>query len=160
VVVIQTRDLNDPQAVRLHLRNIAQAIARADLVEPLETGGPIDLVATSRSEEMADSGSPSSPPLAERGRQAEEALAYRDERCRLLVRACVENNRPLPEVGHELRDGAGRVCAEAELAWPTRKLAVVLPKEGGSMEAFRTQGWEVLIAAELTVEQLLDLLPE
>ena len=33
VVVVQSRDLNDPQAVRLHLRNIAQAMGRGDLVE-------------------------------------------------------------------------------------------------------------------------------
>ena len=32
VIVVQSRDLNDPQAVRLHLRNIAQAMGRGDLV--------------------------------------------------------------------------------------------------------------------------------
>jgi hypothetical protein len=31
VIVVQSRDLNDPQAVRLHLRNIAQAMGRNDL---------------------------------------------------------------------------------------------------------------------------------
>ena len=33
VIVVQTRDLNDPQAVRQHLRNIAQAIGRDDLIQ-------------------------------------------------------------------------------------------------------------------------------
>ena len=33
VIVVQSRDLNDPQAVRLHLRNIAQAMGRGDLIE-------------------------------------------------------------------------------------------------------------------------------
>jgi ATP-dependent helicase YprA (DUF1998 family) len=32
VIVVQSRDLNDPQAVRQHLRNIAQAIGRGDLI--------------------------------------------------------------------------------------------------------------------------------
>ncbi|WP_419555813.1 DEAD/DEAH box helicase [Planctellipticum variicoloris] len=32
VIVIQTRDLDDPQAVRQHLRNIAQAMGRGDLL--------------------------------------------------------------------------------------------------------------------------------
>jgi len=32
VIVVQSRDLNDPQAVRQHLRNIAQAMGRGDLV--------------------------------------------------------------------------------------------------------------------------------
>src|SRR4029077_2863395 len=31
VIVVQSRDLNDPQAVRQHLRNIGQAIGRTDL---------------------------------------------------------------------------------------------------------------------------------
>jgi hypothetical protein len=29
---VQSRDLNDPQAVRQHLRNIAEAMGRADLL--------------------------------------------------------------------------------------------------------------------------------
>jgi hypothetical protein len=34
VIVIQKRDLDDPQAVRLHLRNIAKAMGRDDLAKP------------------------------------------------------------------------------------------------------------------------------
>lgn len=33
VIVVQSRDLNDPEAVRQHLRNIAQAIGRGDLID-------------------------------------------------------------------------------------------------------------------------------
>jgi hypothetical protein len=33
VIVVQKRDLDDPQAVRLHLRNIAQAMGRTDLAD-------------------------------------------------------------------------------------------------------------------------------
>ena len=36
VIVVQSRDLNDPQAVRLHLKNIANAISRNDLVEMID----------------------------------------------------------------------------------------------------------------------------
>jgi ATP-dependent helicase YprA (DUF1998 family) len=36
VIVVQSRDLDDPQAVRQHLKNIAQAIGRLDLVEQAE----------------------------------------------------------------------------------------------------------------------------
>ena len=32
VIVVQSRDLDDPQAVRLHLKNIAQAIGLNDLM--------------------------------------------------------------------------------------------------------------------------------
>jgi hypothetical protein len=33
VIVVQSRDLNDPQAVRQHLKNIAEAMGRGDLVQ-------------------------------------------------------------------------------------------------------------------------------
>jgi hypothetical protein len=32
VIIIQTKDLSDPEALRLHLRNLAQALHREDLV--------------------------------------------------------------------------------------------------------------------------------
>jgi len=35
VIVVQSRDLNDPQAVRQHLRNIAQAMGREDLMHKM-----------------------------------------------------------------------------------------------------------------------------
>ncbi len=160
VIVIQSRDLNDPEALRLHLRNIAQAMGRADLVEALAVSGPIGGDRPTQNDTVAGAGMPSSPSSAERQRHAEEVLSYCDERCRGLVRACMEHSRLLPEVGFELQDGSGCVCAEAELAWPHRKLAVVLPERGDATEAFRGQGWEVFTAGSLTVERLLDLLSE
>ena len=33
VIVVQSRDLNDPKAVRQHLKNFAEALGRGDLVE-------------------------------------------------------------------------------------------------------------------------------
>jgi hypothetical protein len=40
VIVVQSRDLEDPQAVRQHLKNIAQAIGRTDLVFEAGNTGP------------------------------------------------------------------------------------------------------------------------
>jgi ATP-dependent helicase YprA (DUF1998 family) len=37
VIVVQSRDLDDPQAVRLHLKNIAQAMGRNDLAQAVES---------------------------------------------------------------------------------------------------------------------------
>jgi hypothetical protein len=33
VIVVQSRDLGDPEAIRLRLKNIAQAMGRSDLAE-------------------------------------------------------------------------------------------------------------------------------
>ena len=54
---------------------------------------------------------------------------------------------PAPEVGYELADSAGKVLAEAELAWPERKVAVLHGEEMDAA-AFAGAGWHVLCTAE------------
>ena len=106
VIVVQSRDLNDPQALRLHLHNIARAMGRADLVEALAASDATGAGGTTRSGGLDDPGTPP-PGRSERQQQAEEALAYCDERCRPLVRACIEDGPPL--AGGRLRaSGRGR----------------------------------------------------
>jgi hypothetical protein len=141
VIVVQSRDLADPEAVRQHLKNIAEAIGRADLPvfsDPAPVGDP--------------------PPPA--GNELDELLALCDERCRGLLRACGDGGRPLPVVGYELRDDAGRVTPhQAELAWESPGVAVVLPEDPTAMAAFRDQGWTVFPAGDAE-QQVLDRLPE
>jgi hypothetical protein len=131
VIVVQRRDLDDPQAVRLHLRNIAQAMG--------ETNLPI----------FGEQESASTVGLS----LADELLTYCDERCKALIRGCGEQGKPLPEVGYELQDEQGRVCAEAELAWPARKIAVVVPESQEAAEAFKSQGWNVFSVDDLAAQK-------
>jgi ATP-dependent helicase YprA (DUF1998 family) len=139
VIVVQSRDLNDPQALRQHLRNIAQAIGRPDL--------PVfnDYATATATEEA-------SPPS-----EAEELLRYCDARCKDLVRACVEKGTPLPVVGFELQDGDGTVCAQAELAWPSAKIALLLPEQSDAEGEFVGQGWKVF-STEDGQQELFDAL--
>ena len=118
VIVVQSRDLNDPQAVRQHLRNIAQAMGRNDLAELVATASPVQLVSTN---DDAAGSIPPDPSSRSGSSGRTRLLAYCDERCRSLVRACIDHDDPLPEVGYELQDEQGRVCADAELAWPRKK---------------------------------------
>ena len=53
---------------------------------------------------------------------------------------------PAPEVGYELADSGGKVLAEAELAWPPHKVAVLHGEEGAG--AFEGAGWRVYSASE------------
>ena len=53
---------------------------------------------------------------------------------------------PAPEVGYELADSSGKVLAEAELAWPPHKVAVLHGEEGAG--AFEGAGWRVYSASE------------
>jgi hypothetical protein len=144
VIVVQSRDLDDPQAVRQHLKNIAEAIGRADLPVFHDT--------------------PTAPP-AEPGGGADalqELLTLCDGRCQRLLRACGDGKKPLPVVGYELRDDTGRVTPhQAELAWESAGIAVVLPEAPGAVAAFREQGWAVFVAGEADAEQqILDQLTE
>ncbi len=160
VIVVQSRDLDDPQAVRQHLKNLAQAIGRMDLAEAVDSGSARSSASTTFHDRDEAGSIPPDPVLAERRREAEEALKYCDERCRRLVQACVDHDRPLPVVGYELQDDDERICADAELAWEDRGLAVLFPERAEEAEAFRERGWTVFLAPELTEDQLLDLLSE
>ncbi|MCF5517224.1 DEAD/DEAH box helicase [Pseudomonas sp. PA-3-11C] len=51
-----------------------------------------------------------------------------------------------PEVGYELMDEKGRVIAEAELAWPDARTAVLLPDTGAEAALFTGQGWHSFTA--------------
>ncbi|MBK6287409.1 MAG: hypothetical protein IPF49_07200 [Gammaproteobacteria bacterium] len=46
---------------------------------------------------------------------------------------------PPPEVGFELLDQDGRVAGEAELAWPERRIAMVLDEH--QIALFEELGW-------------------
>lgn len=84
-----------------------------------------------------------------------EILRYCDQRCQGIVNACVEHSLPLPVVGHELTDQQGRVSADAELAWPSQKVAVLLPERMEATEAFKAAGWKVFSVADLADQQPL-----
>jgi len=144
VIVVQSRDLNDSQAVRQHLRNIAQAIGRTDLPVFNEKA---TAAASSASEETRQSN------------ELDELLKYCDERCRDVLRACADQGGPLPEVGYELQDEQGRVCAEAELAWPSKQVALLLPEQAEAEAEFVAQGWKVF-STEGEQQKLLDALKD
>jgi hypothetical protein len=72
-----------------------------------------------------------------------------DERCQGFVRSWLKRGLPPPEVGYELQDDVGRVCAQAELAWPWKEVAAVLPEGGDARSPFEQRGWTVFDVTEL-----------
>jgi len=58
-----------------------------------------------------------------------------------------------PTVGYELLDASGVVTAEAELAWPALRIAVVL--HAGADAEFLAEGWTVIRADQGNFEELL-----
>lgn len=50
---------------------------------------------------------------------------------------------PLPVVGYELAGTSGEVLGMAEIAWPERKQAVLLPEDAQALDLFKARGWSV-----------------
>lgn len=76
-----------------------------------------------------------------------------DERYQDFAQAWAEAGLPWPEIGYELQDESGRIRAQAELAWPAKKIAVLPPETLAEMRpAFEAQGWQVLNGETLTEE--------
>jgi DEAD/DEAH box helicase domain-containing protein len=75
-----------------------------------------------------------------------EALRFADPSCASLLQACQTANLPAPTVGFELLSPTGVVVAQAELAWPEQRVAVLLPGEDESRALFADAGWQVFEA--------------
>ena len=65
-----------------------------------------------------------------------------------LCRNVAEAGRQLPEPGYELTAKDGEVVAEAELAWPGSRIAVLLPEQMGGRALFEEQSWRVFTLDE------------
>ncbi|TVS13641.1 MAG: DUF1998 domain-containing protein, partial [Planctomycetaceae bacterium] len=143
VLVVQSRDLNDPQAVRMHLRNIAKAIRRNDLAQMIEETGVIITPAVTAEEQPAVEKHPTPT-----GSDGNELLEYADGRCRAFLKQWIAEQRPRPIVGFGLEDEDGIVIAEAELAWPDHKVVALFVDQDGR-EAFEAANWRVFDAARL-----------
>jgi hypothetical protein len=81
------------------------------------------------------------------GAQESRGSVSCDDRCKEIFRMCQEHHLPLPVTGYELMDTAGGVCAEAELAWPEKKIAVLLPEQAQYEARFSEQGWTMFSTA-------------
>ena len=65
------------------------------------------------------------------------------EALRTAMRQWAAAGRPVPEVGFELADDKGQVRTEAELAWPTKRMAVLHGERAEGAAAFKQADWRV-----------------
>ncbi|HEX8494415.1 MAG TPA: DEAD/DEAH box helicase [Pyrinomonadaceae bacterium] len=77
-----------------------------------------------------------------------ELRAYCDPRCVELLSICGERGLPLPDVGFELTDARGVVAGYAELAWPDKKVALLLPEQSELAQTFERGGWTIFSLSE------------
>ena len=72
------------------------------------------------------------------------AMELVDPRMRGLVMTLFRRRVSAPVVGYELTRATGAVLAESELAWPERKVAVLLPEKQERKSPFERAGWWVI----------------
>ena len=84
------------------------------------------------------------PPVSGHPDCWEEAMELAAPELRSAMEQWSELSLPVPEAGFELSGPAGRVIGEAELAWPDRKVAVLLSEQRGWTALFADAGWKVV----------------
>ncbi|BAY84715.1 hypothetical protein NIES267_42110 [Calothrix parasitica NIES-267] len=74
-----------------------------------------------------------------------------DETALSLLKHMQNHNWKLPEVGYELIDSNDVVIAEAEFAWLSDKLALLVEEDIDSRKCFENRGWKVFCIHEVLV---------
>ena len=103
---------------------------------------------TGRYPEFASAGKPQDSATQPDSDDWAEATELAAEPLHPAMRQWAAVGLPVPEVGLELADGKGQVLAEAELAWPTQRVAVLHGEQADEAAAFEQAGWRVLSIAE------------
>lgn len=69
------------------------------------------------------------------------------DKCIEFIAFCSREDLEFPDVGFELMDNTGRVVAEAELAWPSTRVAIVLTTQDDDRKQFESHGWTVFLSS-------------
>lgn len=94
---------------------------------------------------------PELPKEVDRSDEIRELLELSDTKCHELIQECALKGKPLPIVGFAMGDANGIVVAEAELAWETPRVAVLLADSQAAQEAFTSAGWTVFIVDDVSI---------
>jgi DEAD/DEAH box helicase domain-containing protein len=78
-----------------------------------------------------------------------EILELSDTLVRPLIERLHESGKGLPEVGFEIVGSDGTVAGQAELAWETEKIAVLLDEQLPYRDEFENQGWKIFTSEEV-----------
>ncbi|HCG7292893.1 TPA: DEAD/DEAH box helicase [Vibrio parahaemolyticus] len=73
-----------------------------------------------------------------------------------VIEAMMVKGLSAPEVGYELTSEEGEILAEAEMAWPSSQVALLLIEQQEAVDLFESKGWFVIAGAlnETVFEQL------
>ena len=91
--------------------------------------------------------------LRERLRVPRQAMELAAEPLHPAMRQWAATGLPTPDVGFELTDDKGEVQAEAELAWPKERVAVLHGEQAENTAAFERGGWQMFSPNEEAVAE-------
>ena len=74
---------------------------------------------------------------------------------RPLLAKLSECGAPVPDAGFELTGDRGAVIAEAVLAWPAHRIAVLLPDQKAHAAAFEARGWQVFESGDENLREAI-----
>lgn len=80
----------------------------------------------------------------ELGKEWLEVMTYVDSTLHSILQEISGTGFPVPEVGYELTDASGEIVAEAELAWPNWRVAVLISGDEAGMGGWHNSGWELV----------------
>ena len=146
VIAITAVDLDDEKAMTRHLKRLARALIGRDAASRVQTEASTWFQARGEGYEPEPDLEPRIAAEAPGTGNADldASLEYATEESAALIRAVHDAGGPLPVVGFEMVDKAGRVVAEADLAWEEKKLAVLDPDQSGNTTALEKAGWMVM----------------
>lgn len=130
----QSEGFRDTWRKSLHASNLLQFLPRYEWINAENLGASVL---------VPDAAPQGTAPHSTDSDALAEVIDYCDSRCQDLLRAVVSRGCTIPEIGFELMDSSGRVCAQAELAWPNDQIAVFLPEADESKSRFAAEGWSV-----------------
>ena len=82
--------------------------------------------------------------LEEDEKQFDELFIFSDPQFHPLLKNIIKNNLEIPTLGHELLDDSGKIIAEAEFAWLTKKLCILNERQSENSKKFEKASWTVL----------------
>ncbi|MFH1621629.1 MAG: DEAD/DEAH box helicase [Candidatus Omnitrophota bacterium] len=81
-------------------------------------------------------------------REWQEITELAGDEFKALIEELLKEKVTIPEVGYELQLDNGEIIAEAELAWESKKIAILSDKQNSYKEIFTQYKWKIFMIAD------------
>lgn len=160
VISIAVNELDDRGAMVQYFKRLARFLEGKSLAN--EIGSNDSWFDQGQHEPQKSTENSSEPAIVEPSRalepcEVESLKEIVSPDCLELLDSIVKELLPLPKVGFDAVDDTNIVIGECELAWPSKKIAVLTPDQTGLSEKLTEQGWRIYLSdcGDKEIEQLI-----